>query len=194
MNCEICEGSPAFPVKLQSASSRIIWWNHQKYEGQLCGICAEEIYFRQQSRTLIQGWWGPISALATIWFSIMNFIRINEHRRQAPYVRYAENEMVRPKAQIHKNGIAMAVSAVALIIISSLVLNFATAPTPVIDSNPQSYASSCWSDEGNSNLKQVSCSASDAAYETYQVVSDPYQCEDLYISAGTEFACLRSMY
>ncbi len=194
MSCEVCGGVPAGPVLLQSASSRILWWNHRKVNADLCGYCAERVYFDQQSRTLIQGWWGPLSALATIWFSIANFVRISEHRRFITTVENDGLQTSRPRAKVTGNPVAVVVSAVALFIIASLAVTVLNTPTPASDSNPTSFNSTCWEDTGGNSLKQVSCDSDSASYETYQVVSDPSLCADLYLEAGTQYACLQEKF
>lgn len=194
MLCEVCGGAPAGPVLLQSASSRILWWNHRKVNASLCGYCAERVFFDQQSRTLIQGWWGPLSALATIWFSIANFVRISEHRRFITTVEIDGLQTPRPKLKATGNPVVVVVSAVAILIIASLAVTFLNAPTPASDSNPTSYNSTCWEDSGSNNLRQVSCDSESAKYETYQVVGDPLLCADLYLEAGVQFACLQEKF
>ena len=192
MNCELCGGTPAQQILLQSASSRIIWWNHRKIDAKLCGLCAERVFYDQQSRNLIQGWWGPLSALATIWFTGANFFRISEHRRSVSEVQVESGFIQRPKVKITANRLAMVVSGLALLIIFSIGSSIISAPTPVSESNPDSFVASCWEDKGDNNLSQVACDSDSADFETYQVVNDSNLCLDTYIKAGTEFACLRS--
>ena len=194
MNCEFCGSAPAKEVLLQSASSRIIWWNHRKVQATLCGICAERVFYDQQSRTLIQGWWGPLSALATVWFVAANLVRINGHRRDVTEVETEQGLAPRPRLKISTNKFAMVISGIALLIIISVGSSILSAPTPVSDSNPNSFVASCWEDMGDNNLSQVSCDSESADFETYQVVSDSNLCIDTYLKAGVEFACLRAKY
>jgi len=192
--CELCGSGSAQEILLQSASSRIIWWNHRKIDAALCGICAERVFYDQQSRNLIQGWWGPLSALATIWFSVANFYRISEHRRDVTEIETDAGFVDRPKLKITGNRMAMIVSGVALLIIFSIGSSIVNAPTLVSESNPDSFAASCWEDKGDNNLSQVACDSDSADYETYQVVNDSNLCIESFIKAGLEFACLRARY
>jgi len=194
MKCEVCGGLPAEPILLQSASSRILWWSHRKVDATLCGFCAEDVFYHQQSRSLIQGWWGPLSALATILFSITNYFRITKHRKLVTTVEVNGVESIRPRLKVTRNPAAMIVSAIAIFIILSLATAAISAPDPVSESNPASFNLTCWEDLGSDNLNQVSCDSSDADFETYQVVEDPSFCLDSYINAGEEFACLREKY
>jgi hypothetical protein len=194
VNCELCGNDPAQQILLQSASSRIIWWNHRKISATLCGICAERVFYDQQSRNLTQGWWGPLSAMATIWFTGANFLRINEHRRSITEVRTKTGVVARPHVKISANRMAMVISGLALLVIFSIGSSILSAPTPVSEANPDSFISSCWEDMGSDDLKQVACDSDSADYETYQVVNDSSLCMDTYIKAGVQFACLRANY
>ena len=194
MICEVCKGQPAAQILLQSASSRIIWWNHVKIDAILCGTCAEVAYYQQQRRTLIQGWWGIVSALATILFSFLNFVRITQHRSLVRTVDVYGVATERPKLKITRNPAAMIASAIAISILLALATSILTEPTPVSDSDPTSYRSTCWEDRGNGQLGQVSCDSDSADYESYNIVGHPSLCIDMYMTAGDEYACLREKY
>lgn len=193
-DCKNCGTNPAEAIILQSASSRIIWWNHSKINAELCAICAERAYLNQQSRTLTQGWWGPLSALATIWFSISNLARIDKHRKIIPTIEYNGMQIARPRLKVRSNPAVIIASIIALSVIGYFGSAFVNQPTPVSDSTPISYNGSCWKDNGGDNLSQVNCTSSDADYETYQVVSDSSSCASMYIAAGTQYACLQIKY
>lgn len=192
--CKVCGTSPAEAIILQSASSRIIWWNLSTIDADLCAVCAEGAYLSQQTRTLIQGWWGPLSALATIFFSISNLARIDKHRKRVPTIEYNGMQIARPRLKVRSNPAPIIASIVALSIIGSLGIGFLNQPTAVSDSIPTTYNGSCWHDTGNDKLSQVNCTSSEADYETYQVVSDPSLCASTYIAAGTQYACLQIKY
>jgi hypothetical protein len=193
-DCKNCGENPAEFIILQSASSRIIWWNHSKINVELCAICAERAYLSQQSRTLIQGWWGPLSALATIWFSISNLARIQKHRTTIPTIEYNGMQIARPRLKVRSNPGVIIASIIALSIIGYFANVFVNQPIPISDSTPTSYNGSCWHDNGGDKLSQVNCNSSEADYETYQVVSDPSLCASTYIAAGTQYACLQNRY
>jgi len=157
MECEFCGSNPAQRILLQSASSRILWWNHRKVDASLCGLCAERLFYDQQSRNLIQGWWGPLSALATVWFTCANSLRIGEHRRSITKVEVDSGTIDRPRLRITSNRPAMVISGIALLIIFSIASTIASAPTPVSDSTPDSYLSTWWLDQGDDILSHVGC-------------------------------------
>lgn len=194
-SCTLCGESPAERIKLQSASSRIIWWNHQKIDVPLCATCAEVVYYQMQTKTLIQGWWGPISAAATIFFSLANLSRINAHRNLLTYVKNGKDMIPRPTMKARSNPAAVVMSIVAILIIGSIASALLSAPTPVDSSVPTSYVGSCWSEEpGTNKLSQVNCSAGDAKYEISLVTTNSYDCSSGYINIDSEFGCLRQRY
>jgi hypothetical protein len=122
--CKVCGTSPAESIILQSASSRIIWWNHSKIDADLCAVCAERAYFTQQTRTLIQGWWGPLSALATIWFSFSNIARIDKHRKRIPLIDYEGTQILRPKLKARSNPGVIIASILAFSVHIHLLFQF----------------------------------------------------------------------
>lgn len=191
-SCIACGGSPAIEVKLQSASSRIIWWNHTKIEKPLCASCAEIMYLRMQERTLTQGWWGPLSALATVVFSIGNRIRIGNHRKAIPTMIGDIGNVQRIHLQVRKRPAAVVLSAVALIVIVGLITTAFNTPASIDSSTPTNYVGSCWSEtSGGNQLRHVQCSDSDAIYEVYQVTDFAQNCSDVYIAAGSQYACMQ---
>lgn len=191
MNCDLCGKSPAQKVLLQSASSRIIWWNHSKLNIELCAFCAERAYIAQQSRTLIQGWWGPLSALATIWFAVMNRFRIGTHRKQVPYAEIDGQKIPRPQLQLRKNRAVVATTVVAILIIFAIGGNYLNRPPRISDNAPSTYVGTCWEQKESNQLAQVNCDVEGAAYIVENVVDDPSMCIDTYISAGSSYACLK---
>lgn len=192
--CTVCGTIPAEAIILQSASSRIIWWNHSKIDADLCAICAERAYLTQQTRTLIQGWWGPLCALASIWFSISNIARIDKHRKRIPLIDYEGTQILRPKLKARSNPAVIIASIIAISLIGYLGSGILNQPPAISDSTPTTYNGSCWHDTGNDKLSQVNCTSSEADYEIYQVVSDPSLCASIYIAAGTQYACLQNKY
>ena len=194
-SCALCGDTPAETVKLQSASSRIIWWNHQEIDKPLCAGCAEVVYYQMQTRTLIQGWWGPISAAATIFFSLANMVRINAHRNSLTHVKGEKEMITRRRLNARSNPAAVVMSIVALLIIGSIASAYLSAPTPVDSSVPTSYVGSCWSEESGTNqLSHVNCTDTNAKYEISLVTTNSYDCTNEYIKIDNEFGCLRLRY
>jgi hypothetical protein len=190
--CVVCGSSPAVKVKLQSASSRIIWWNHTKINKPLCAPCAEMMYLKVQERTLTQGWWGPLSALATVVFSIGNRIRIGNHRKALPTMATENGDVGRFHLQVRKRPAAVVLSVIALFVIMALASNAMNTPAPIDSSTPTSYVGSCWSEaSGGNQLKRVQCSDSSALYEVSQVTDTSQNCPDVYIAVGTQYACMQ---
>ena len=190
--CAACGRFPAVSIKLQSASSRIIWWNHTKIQKPLCAPCAEMMYLKMQERTLTQGWWGPLSALATVVFSIGNRIRISFHRKALPAIQVEEGYVRRFHLQVRKRPAAMILTAFALLVIASLAGGALTAPVSPNTDNPSSYIGSCWTEtNGGNTLKIVSCNDSSAIYEVSKVSDVAQDCSDVYISVDTFYACMQ---
>jgi hypothetical protein len=150
------------------------------------------LYLQMQERTLTQGWWGPLSALATLVFSIGNRIRIGSHRKALPTLPTENGHVQRVHLQVRKRPAAMVLSAIALVIIIALASNALTAPAPIDSSTPTSYVGSCWSEtSGGTQLKHVQCGDNSAIYEVSQVTDIAQNCPDIYIAVGTQYACMQ---
>lgn len=118
--CEVCNQGPAERIVLRSASSRILYFNRWKVDAVLCAMCAEYSYLNQQTRTLSQGWWGPLSAGLTIFYSISNIKSIRAHRRLIPKILYEEGEFPRPHLNARSNpGVII---ATLVLFIASIIL------------------------------------------------------------------------
>ena len=190
VKCENCGSGFAAHIRLDSASSRIIWWNHGKIERNLCGGCAEFSYISMQRRTLIQGWWGPLSALATVFFGLRNVKNISEHRKLVSIMDTEKGPINRIQLLVRNDNAAMIVSSIAILIWVSIGYAIYSTDTAPIDSSPASYMGTCWEDAGNSQLRETNCSSSTAQDVVYKLTSSANDCAGTYISAGIQYACL----
>jgi hypothetical protein len=185
--CELCRETPAEQILLQSASSRIIWWQHQKIEAPLCGMCAEQVYYNQQSRTLIQGWWGPLSALATIWFSLSNKYRISKHRKALQTINLNGKIVERVHFNVRRNTFAMIVTVGVIGGLAFFVFSDTS------DSSGQSSLGSCYQDAGVDKLQSINCSDSGADYRVSAIVETINDCPGYSTNAGDNYACLEEL-
>lgn len=189
--CVACGNWPTAVFKAQSASSRIIWWNYSNFEENVCGVCAERVYYEQQSRNLIQGWWGPISAAATLVFLTLNLFRISENRKKIDYVTDGVSTLPRPHLHVRKNPVAMSLTAVVIVLVGWFAVSDHSSPPLVSNENPTSYLGTCWEDTSDDKLRLSTCSGDSTKYIVYSLVPDGNQCLDVYMNIGSEFACLK---
>lgn len=186
-SCEFCGTTPGEKVLIQSASSRILWWNHRKIDVPLCGICAERVYYDQQSRTLVQGWWGPLSAIATIWFSIMNIVRIRKHREKITKIVIEGTIYPRIYLNVRKNFLAMGVTVAVI----GGLFYFITSDTT--DSSGQSSLGTCYQNAGVDQLMEIACGDSGADYRVSAIVTTTNDCPGYSTTAGENYACLEEL-
>lgn len=192
MACKICGRSPAAAVTLKSASSRIVWWVRSSIESELCGVCAEMAYIQQQSKTLKQGWWGPLSALATIWFGITNIFAIKNHREQVREVASESGAVTRPHFSIRNDNLTMLGLAVGVLAWTGVLIYVASMESTSVDvSKPDSYIGSCWAETSTDMMKRVDCSDQSATYQLYTIVSSSASCPDSYFELDGKYGCLR---
>ena len=200
MTCEFCGSVTAQRIKLNSSSSRVLWWVHHKTFNTLCGSCAENAYLSHQSRNLTMGWWGPISAIATFVFIPLNAVRIAIHRRAIPKVFVYGTQQMRFKRRAWDKPLNV---IVPLIIFGAFVYLVATSPSSSTDypastiSTPSSsggyVVGTCWMDTTDNMVTEVACSNSMAQYRTTFVVTESSQCPGEYLDPKQgKFACLEN--
>lgn len=81
--CELCGNQPAWPLELREVNGRILWFTTRAFSAVVCAKCAEDAYYRMQSRTLSMGWWAIlffIGPILTIVFGFKNMKAIKAHR------------------------------------------------------------------------------------------------------------------
>lgn len=189
--CQICGRIPSAHVKLRSASSRIIWWVRSSIDSNLCGMCAEMAYLTQQSKTFKQGWWGPLSALATIWFGITNVFSIKNHRAVVREVSSESGAVARPNFSVRNDNFAMIGLAVGVIAWIGFGSWFLSQPSTSYPPQSNSYIWSCWVETSTDMFKQVDCSDNAASYQVYRIVEVSSECQDSYFELDGQYGCLR---
>ena len=147
-----------------------------------------------QRRTLIQGWWGPLSAIATVFFGLRNVKNISEHRRLVSTVETESGPIRRMHLLIRNDSAAMIVSIIAILIWASIGYTIYSTDTSLVGSSPASYMGSCWEDAGNNQLRETACSPNSAQYVVYKLTSSANECLGTYITAGIKYACLSEKY
>lgn len=148
-------------------------------------------YVSQQARTFKQGWWGPLSALATVWFGIANVFAIKGHRGQINEVLTESGLVTRPAFSIRNDNLTMiglAVGVIAWIGVASIALSESST---VATSQPESYVGTCWAETTSDMLQKVDCSDETATYQIYSVVQSSASCPDSYLDLEGKFGCLR---
>ena len=189
--CYLCGGPGAARIELRGISSRIIWFNIHTVQGPVCAGCAEAAYAILQQRTLVQGWWGPLSLILTLWNSVANVVNIRAHRAAAPYVLAGPQSIPRPQVHV-RDSASPWVASIAAMAVLGLIIAIVLSPGSSAPRDVQtSMVDSCWSETSPNSLDEVACSSGDADYRVSNIVGDPSQCEDAYMDAPGGYACLK---
>ena len=189
-SCYLCGGSGAARIELRGISSRVIWFNIHTVQGPVCAGCAEAAYAILQRRTLVQGWWGPLSLILTLWNSVANVVNIRAHRVAAPYVLAGQQWIPRPQVQVRDSASPWVASIAAMALVGLIIAMVLSPGSSAPRSVQTSMVGSCWSETSPDSLVEVSCSSSDADYRVSNIVTDPSQCEAAYMDGSSGYACL----
>lgn len=72
--CRVCSCVPAARTAFHGHKTQYIWMYFLREEGPFCHDCGMATYRRMTANTLVQGWWGPISCIATPITVVVNLI------------------------------------------------------------------------------------------------------------------------
>ena len=64
VGCRICGAGPVAPVRVRSHQGLLVLMRWQTLDGPFCATCGTALVREMTTRTLWQGWWGPLSLLA----------------------------------------------------------------------------------------------------------------------------------
>ncbi|WP_330458486.1 hypothetical protein OIB37_17215 [Streptomyces sp. NBC_00820] len=79
--CEACGAGPAAPVKLRGHQGFLVIMRFLRRQGVFCRTCALSLFRKMQADTMLQGWWGPMSALITPITLLINLGALSGIRR-----------------------------------------------------------------------------------------------------------------
>ena len=199
MECILCGGSQAAHLTVRKVVSLILWFNTTTYNANLCALCAEHVYLDAQSTTLKAGWWGPLSAVFTLYNGPSNYYAIKNHREKLPYISHEGFNLPRPQlSAVRDNGVRFALLLVSLVVFVFLysIGSSPSNPTPPSSYLADSIVGSCWADAPNDQLERVDCGDSNATYVVSFTTSDSSDCSGYYLKGDAlddwTFACLSS--
>jgi len=202
--CEVCGWGPAVQKKFFAVKGMVIFFGWSTFESRMCRICAESIYNEAQRTTLLRGWWGIFSFVATVFALIRNFASSRGlSSMRPPQGRFPSAYTVTPvpltgsRPWWSRPGpwvttiIALTIAGfIGLIAIDEAMRTNtpggSTKTNPVSQENNSGYVGSCWAETGPTSLSEVSCSDATAAW----VVSY----EELAYSTPEQSRCLSDSY
>ena len=79
--CQACGGSPAAPIKLRRGVGMVVVARTYTRDAILCDKCASIATTEFQSKTAVQGWTSPRSALANPFFLASNAVNRVKHKK-----------------------------------------------------------------------------------------------------------------
>ncbi|QKZ24946.1 hypothetical protein HUT05_25010 [Streptomyces chartreusis] len=83
-SCRICGAIPAAFVELRAHQGLLFFMRWTSVDGWFCGACGIAQIRELTTRTLWQGWWGPLSMFATMHALLRNWRAYRQLRRLDP--------------------------------------------------------------------------------------------------------------
>lgn len=79
--CEVCGSTPAARIKLRRGVGLVLAQRIYTADAILCDVCAAAATSEYQSKTAIQGWTSPHSALMNPFFIASNAVNRAKHKK-----------------------------------------------------------------------------------------------------------------
>lgn len=80
--CEVCGSSPAARIKLRRGVGLVLLAKTYTADVHLCESCAAKATTEFQSKTALQGWTSPRSALTNPFYLASNAVNRAKHKRR----------------------------------------------------------------------------------------------------------------
>jgi hypothetical protein len=86
LTCRLCGSTPAAAGRFRAHRGMVFLMQFRHWDGPFCRDCGIATFREATSKTLLQGWWGFLSAFITVWTLIRNvLVRGRFARLGAPY-------------------------------------------------------------------------------------------------------------
>ncbi len=79
--CQLCGAAPAAPVTIRGHQGMLVIMRSLRRRGVFCRTCALASFREMQADTMLQGWWGPLSAFITPIVLLVNLGALSGIRR-----------------------------------------------------------------------------------------------------------------
>jgi len=80
--CEVCGGSPAARIKLRRGVGLVLMAKTYTADVNLCEPCAASATSEYQTKTAIQGWTSPRSAVTNPFYLASNAVNRAKHKKR----------------------------------------------------------------------------------------------------------------
>ncbi|MFF4251463.1 hypothetical protein ACFY1L_09665 [Streptomyces sp. NPDC001663] len=200
--CEVCGAAPAAAVTIRAHQGMVVLMRSMRRQGVYCRPCGMAFFREMQADTMLQGWWGLLSAFVTPLFLLLNLGARATLRALPEPTTWGWRPPLDPGKPILKRpaglialipliAIAVLVTAFTVLMIIGLVAGDDDTPKPLT-------AGSCVRNEGSwtdQDLQPVPCDSALAAYRvkdpgTDECPAGAYLADLKYSGDGTTNLCL----
>ncbi|MET7605899.1 hypothetical protein ABZS96_25970 [Streptomyces avermitilis] len=85
IGCRVCGAHPVAPVTVRAHQGLLLAMRWQRIDGPLCSLCGIALVRQLTTKTLWQGWWGPMSLVAGAPYALLsNLAAYRQIRRLEP--------------------------------------------------------------------------------------------------------------
>jgi len=156
--CQVCEGSPAVPVRLLGHQGMIILYRQLTYRGTFCRDCGLSVFRTVMNRTLLVGWWGIISFFLNIYAIIVNLVAWTKLRALPEPVRMSGKTPLDPGRPVFLRPGLWVTTAAIVIIVGLLAAQSARNDINTFSAADRQLMGTCVENVGSTDVKAAPCS------------------------------------
>ncbi|MFE4516299.1 hypothetical protein ACFRMQ_19130 [Kitasatospora sp. NPDC056783] len=128
--CRFCGGYPAVDATVRGHQGMIVLYRMLRMTGPFCRTCGTATVRDMSARTLVQGWWSPVSWLLTPITLLLNLGPHNKFKQLPPPAPGSHGPQLNPGAPLARRPhIAMLLAPVSLVLVVVLAATGALGPT-----------------------------------------------------------------
>ncbi|MEU0336613.1 hypothetical protein [Streptomyces sp. NPDC006193] len=204
--CQLCGASPAAYVTVRGHQGMLVIMRFLRRQGWMCRTCALATFREMQSDTLVQGWWGALSAFITPVTLLTNLGALSAIRRMPAPVTPGTRPPLDPGKPVFKRPAGMlaaiplglfclAVLVVPAVILISLLVDSGGSEQPALKAGSCAHNDAAWPEQ---KLRPVDCGSPDAAFrvldpDSASCAPGDYTTYPLYGADGSRSLCLHPL-
>jgi hypothetical protein len=156
--CQVCEGSPAIPIRFLSHQGMILLYRQIRYRGTFCRDCGLSVFRTVMNRTLLVGWWGIISFFLNIYAIIVDLVGWARLRRLPEPIRTSgKAPLDRGRPVFLRPGLWVTTAAIAVIVVA-LAAQSARNDINTFSTADRQLIGTCVENVGSTDVRGVACS------------------------------------
>lgn len=158
IKCQVCEGTPAIPIRFLSHQGMIVLYRQITYRGSFCRDCGLSVFRRVMNRTLLVGWWGIISVFLNIYAIIVDLVSWRKLRGLLEPVRMSGKSPLDPGRPVFLRPGLWVTTAAIVVIVAFFAAQAARNDINTFSAADRKLVGTCVENVGSTDVRGAPCS------------------------------------